>query len=296
MRTSKIIIAALSSFCAFSFSTSALAQTAPAVQVQSQTAGKFELNPMQESALKKVMEVQLKPQYYYPSLGAGIPTGFGANWGDVMLGVSGALNDKNRSQADGSVSLTMGLLDSVKFVGVEVSANVLSIRNFGTNMNLDAKIHRMLYQGEEGFVSFAVGRNNFACSGTAICDSNSGAYGIAPNTASNYAVVSGLTAIKGLSGSEIPLKASLGLGNGYYSSNYNKNNVYNVFGDVGVQVHDQVGVTAGWSGVGINANISFVPVKEWPVVFNLLFADVTNRSAGGFNTVLTVGVPFNFLK
>ena len=276
---------------------SACAQTSPVAQAQGQTApGVIQLTKDQEEALRKAMEVQLKPQYYYPSLGAGIPTGFGANWGDVMVGVSGALNDKGRGQADGSMSFTAGLLDSVKFVGLEVSANVLSIRNYGTNMNFDAKIHRMLYQGEEGFLSVALGRNNFAQSGTEISSGTPNTYGIAPNTASNYLAFSGLTPLKTPEGKVLPLKATLGVGNGYYASNWQKSNTYNVFGDIGMQVHDQIGISAGWSGVGINANISVVPFPEWPVIVNVLFADIANQSPGGFNTVVTVGVPFNFLK
>lgn len=275
----------------------AFAQSSAAAQAQGQTApGVIKLTAEQEEALKRVMEVELKPQYYYPALGAGIPTGFGANWGDLMVGVSGALNDKGRGQADGSMSFTAGLLDSVKLVGVELSANVTSIRNYGSNLSFDAKIHRMLYQGEEGFLSVALGRNNFACSGTEICSSTPGSYGIAPNTASNYLALSGLTPIKTPGGTVLPLKATLGVGNGYYSNNWQKSNVYNVFGDIGMQFHDQIGVSAGWSGVGINANISFVPMREWPVIVNVLFADIANQSPGGFNTIVTVGVPFNFLK
>ena len=275
----------------------AFAQSSPVARAQGQTApGVIQLTKDQEDALRRAMEVELRPQYYYPSLGAGIPTGFGANWGDVMVGVSGALSDKGRGQADGSMSFTAGLLDSVKFVGVELSANVTSIRNYGSNMSFDAKIHRMLYQGEEGFLSLALGRNNFAQSGTEISSSTPNVYGIAPNTASNYLALSGLTPLKTSGGTVLPLKATLGVGNGYYSSNWQKSNTYNVFGDIGMQVHDKVGVSAGWSGVGINANISVVPVSEWPVIVNVLFADIANQSPGGFNTIVTVGVPFNFLK
>ena len=289
-------LGALAVMAAALFGTAASAQTAPATAAQAAPPGAIQLTADQEAALRRAMEVELKPQYYYPALGAGIPTGFGANWGDVMVGVSGALNDKGRGQADGSMSFTAGLLDSVKFVGVEVSANVTSIRNFGTNVSFDAKIHRMLYQGEEGFLSVALGRNNFACSGTEICSSNPNTYGIAPNTASNYLALSGLTPLKLSSGTVLPLKATLGVGNGYYANNYQKSNVYNVFGDIGIQIHDQIGVSAGWSGVGINANISGVPFPEWPVIVNVLFADIANQSPAGFNTVVTVGIPFNFLK
>ena len=288
------VLALVTSACA---GTIAYAQSSTVAQSQGQTApGVIQLTKEQEDALNRAMEVQLKPQYYYPALGAGIPTGFGANWGDVMVGVSGALNDKGRGQTDGSMSFTAGLFDSVKFVGLEVSANVLSIRNYGTNLNFDAKIHRMLYQGEEGFLSVALGRNNFAQSGSEISSSTPSSYGIAPNTASNYLALSGLTPLRTPGGTVLPLKATLGVGNGYYSNNWQKSNTYNVFGDVGMQVHDKVGISAGWSGVGINANISLVPVSEWPVIVNVLFADIANQSPGGFNTIVTVGVPFNFLK
>lgn len=290
-------LGALAVVSAAAFGSGAFAQSSATAQAQGQTApGVIKLTAEQEAALKRIMEVELKPQYYYPALGAGIPTGFGANWGDLMVGVSAALNDKGRGQADGSMSFTAGLLDSVKFVGVELSANVTSIRNYGSNLSFDAKIHRMLYQGEEGFLSVALGRNNFACSGTEICSSTPGTYGISPNTASNYLALSGLTPLKTPGGKILPLKATLGVGNGYYANNWQKSNVYNVFGDVGLQFHDQIGVSAGWSGVGINANLSFVPMPEWPVIVNVLFADIANQSPGGFNTIVTVGVPFNFLK
>lgn len=72
-------------------------------------------------------------RYYYPSLGAGVPTGFGANWGDVMFGVSGSNSDKVRNDYDGSMSFTLGLGNSSDFLGLEFSANNLSMRNFGDN-------------------------------------------------------------------------------------------------------------------------------------------------------------------
>ncbi len=296
MKTLRHALRNVSVIAAALFVSAVSAQPTPLTQAQAAPPGAIKLTAEQESALRRITEVQLKPQYFYPSLGAGIPIGFGANWGDIMIGGSGALTDKKRSQVDASLSMTAGLFDGSKYLGAEISANVLSIRNFGANMSYDAKIHRMLYQGEEGFLSLAIGRNNFACSGTEICSSTPNAYGIAPNTASNYMALSGLTEIKVGEGKGLPVKATLGVGNGYFASNWQKNNVYNVFGDIGVQFHNQVGVSAGWSGVGINANISAVPFPEWPFVVNLLFADIGNQSPGGFNAILSVGFPLNFLK
>lgn len=239
-------------------------------------------------------------RYYYPSLGAGIPSGFGANWGDAMVGLAYAGSDKVRNEGDGSMSFTAGLLDSRKLVGVEVSANMLSMRNFGDNWNFDAKVHRVLYEGPSGYLSVALGRNNFACSGSNACSSTWPAPakgGLAPNVASNYVVLSGLTPVKNPFGSgTVPLNVSLGMGNGNFSNDMNSGAQYSVFGDIGIQLHNQVGTSVGWSGKGLNANISFVPVRNFPLIMNVLFADITNRTPGGFNVIVTAGMPFNFLR
>lgn len=155
----------------------------------------------------------------------------------------------------------------------------------------------MIYEGDKGFMSFAVGRNNLACSGSEACSKTAPPNGIASGTASNYAVLSGVTPIKNPFGSgTVPLSASFGMGNGFYSNDMDSGTRYSPFGDIGIQLHNQVGVGVGWSGVGLNANLSFVPVREWPVVLNVLFADITDRTAGGFNVVVSAGIPFNFLQ
>jgi len=285
-------------------STSVLAQsssssTAQAPKVISITAEQERDLQAAMNQVTTVTPVSLE-RYYYPSLGAGIPTGFGANWGDVMVGLAYAGSDKVRNEGDGSMSFTAGLLDSRKFVGLEVSANMLSMRNFGDNWNFDAKVHRMLYEGPKGFLSVALGRNNFACSGTDACSSTWPAPskgGLAPNVASNYLVFSGLTPVKNPFGTgTVPLNVSLGVGNGNFSNDMNSGAQYSVFGDVGIQLHDQIGTSVGWSGKGLNANISFVPVRDFPLIMNLLFADITNRTPGGFNFIVTAGMPFNFLR
>lgn len=249
------------------------------------------------SAVSTVSPLTLE-RLYYPSLGAGIPSGFGANWGDVMIGAAYSGSDNQRSESDGSMSFSAGLLDSTKFVGLELSANMLSMRNFGDNWSFDAKVHRMLYQGERGYLSVALGRNNFACSGSNACSSTWPTKGgLAPNVASNYLVLSGLTPVQNPFGAgTVPLNVSLGVGNGNFSNDMSSGAQYSVFGDIGIQLHDQFGTSVGWSGKGLNANLSFVPVKSFPLVMNVLFADITNRTPAGFNVIVTAGMPFNFLR
>lgn len=299
-----ILSCALAASLGAGVATSALAQSSTPATTQAPKV--IAITAEQERDLRAAMSnasgapaVALE-RYYYPSLGAGIPSGFGANWGDVMVGLAYAGSDKVRNEGDGSMSFTAGLLDSRKLVGVEVAANMLSMRNFGDNWNFDAKVHRMLYEGPSGYLSVALGRNNFACSGSNACSSTWPAPskgGLAPNVASNYLVFSGLTPVKNPFGSgTVPLNVSLGVGNGNFSNDMNSGAQYSVFGDIGIQLHNQIGTSVGWSGKGLNANLSFVPVRNFPLIMNVLFADITNRTPGGFNVIVTAGMPFNFLR
>ena len=64
---------------------------------------------------------------------------------------------------------------------------------------------------------------------------------------------------------------------------------------VGVQVHPQLGVGFGWSGVGLNAGLSYVPSPSIPLTIGLTGGDLGGNSPGGSVVVLSVGYGFNFL-
>ncbi|MHC5823597.1 MAG: hypothetical protein ACYT04_49135, partial [Nostoc sp.] len=58
-------------------------------------------------------------QIYYPSLSFGIPSAFGANWGDFFVEASGATRRDGNGNGglDGSISAGFGLGDSQKSIG-----------------------------------------------------------------------------------------------------------------------------------------------------------------------------------
>ena len=65
--------------------------------------------------------------------------------------------------------------------------------------------------------------------------------------------------------------------------------------ECGLQVHPQVGIGMGWSGVGFNIGASFVPIPTIPMIINAVGADLTDNSLGGTVFVLSIGYGFNFL-
>ncbi|MEH1958331.1 MAG: hypothetical protein V7L05_00190 [Nostoc sp.] len=223
-------------------------------------------------------------QIYYPSLSFGIPSAFGANWGDFFVGASGGTRrDRNGNGGlDGSISAGFGLGDSQKSIGLEVAFNEGSIKNFGDNGTFDLKAHRVLYAGSTNQIAAAVGWNTFAQYGNeGVADSS--VYGevtnvslLQPNNPEN----------------QMPLALSVGVGGGNFRSG---NDDVGVFGGVGLQVYPQVGIGASWSGVALNAGVSFVPVQTIPLTIVLEGLDLTDRTDGGSAVLLSVSYGFNFL-
>ncbi|MFQ4137683.1 hypothetical protein PGN35_015305 [Nodosilinea sp. PGN35] len=217
-----------------------------------------------------------------PSPNAGIPSAFGANWGDVFFSASLAGADRLRPEADGSLSMGFGLGDSRRVVGVELAYNLLSVRRFGENGGFDAKVHRQVYSSDETQVAAAIGLNNFASYGPEAGGSPSSLYGV-------------VTAAHLLQpdhpDNRLPITASVGLGGGSFSG---EGSDVGVIAGVGLQVHPQFSINTAWSGVGVNVGASIVPVSTLPLTLNLLYGDVGNNTRAGSVAVLSIGYGFNF--
>jgi len=217
-----------------------------------------------------------------PSPNAGIPSGFGANGGDLFISASLSGADRLRPEADGSISAGFGLGDSRRVVGVELNYNLLSVRRFGENGGFDAKIHRQVYSSDETEVAAAVGLNNFASYGREAGGSRSSLYGV-------------VTAARLLQPehpvNRMPITGTLGIGGGTFSG---KGSDVGVIAGVGLQVHPQFSLNTAWSGVGVNVGASIVPVPTVPLTLNLLYGDIGNNTQAGSVAVLSIGYGFNF--
>ena len=234
--------------------------------------------------LIKVKIVNPKPTYA-PGLSFAAPSAFGANMGDAFVGASAAtagtrgnsLNDIN-----GSTSLGFGLGNSQKTVGLELSFNNGSIKDFGNNGTFDLKAHRIVYAKGTNQVGVAAGWKTFAQYGNE---------SIRPSSA--YGVLTTYSLLKpNDSVNKMPISFSLGAGGGDFRQG---NASTGVFAGAGVQVHPQVGVGLGWSGVGFNVGASLVPIPTLPLTITATGSDLTNNSQGGTVFALSVGYGFNFL-
>ena len=242
-----------------------------------------------ESLEEMKQELKLDPLFtiakrtYSPALTFGIPSAFGANWGDFFIGASGATaGNRQPSEVDGSISTGFGIGDADKLIGMTFTYNLGSIRDFGSNGTFDLQGHRNIYRDGITTVAIAAGWSAFGQYGNE---------GITPSTVwgtvTSYSLLQPDDPVN-----KLPLLLSLGVGGGYYRQDPASTGV---FGGVGLQVAPQLGVGLQWSGVGLNLGLSFVPVPTIPLTIVATGADLTNNSPGGTVFVLSVNYGFNFL-
>ena len=226
---------------------------------------------------------------YSPGLGFAGQSAFGANMGDAFIGASGATagnRGNNLTDIDGSTSIGFGLGNSQKQVGLELAFNNGSIKNFGSNGTFDLKAHRIISAKGNSQIAVAGGWKTFAQYQTKASNE-------AIKPSSVYAVVTNYSLLKPNDPvNKMPVSVSLGAGGGDFRQG---NTSTGVFGGVGVQVHPQVGVGLGWSGVGFNVGASFVPVPTLPLTITAQVADITDNSVGGTVFALSASYGFNFL-
>jgi len=218
-----------------------------------------------------------------PGLSFGTPSAFGAGWGDAFVGFSGSTGGKGRAgEVDGSISTGFGLGDPRSAVGLEITYNLGSIKRFAANGSFDAKLHRIVYSEGSSQVGVAVGMNTFAQYGNEAV-ANSSIYG----AVTTYSLLQPDNAIN-----KMPISFTVGAGGGGFRLDPAS---LGVFAGVGVQIAPQLSVGAGWSGVGINAGLSYVPIPSIPLTVGLTGGDLTDNSPGGRVLVLSIGYGFNFL-
>jgi len=219
---------------------------------------------------------------YSPSPNAGIPSAFGAAWGDVFASATVTGADRLRNEVDGSISAGFGVGNPATAVGVELAYNLLSLRNFAENGSFDAKIHREVFTNDTTQAAVAVGWNNFVNYGDDVAGTESSVYGVV--SAAHLLQPEHPT-------HRLPITGTLGVGGGNFSGD---NSDVGVIAGVGLQVDPRLSLNAAWSGVGLNVTASVAPLPEIPLTLNFLYGDITNNTEAGSVAAFTVGYGFNF--
>lgn len=225
--------------------------------------------------------VAVGPEYSAPSLSPGVPSAFIAGWGDYFVGVSGATRGRVRDQVDGSLGIGIGIGDMAEAVALELSLNIASLNRFGSNGTFDAKLGRMLVSNPTFRLGASVGVVNVA------------EWGDDPKADPNpYGV---LTAAWPLRPDDPQFTQTLQISAGAGGETFGFNGANaGGFASVGVELLPNVGISAGWSGRGGNAGLSWVPFKRTPLTLSVVGADLFNQTAEGPVAVFSLSWGSNF--
>lgn len=221
-----------------------------------------------------------------PSLSPGVPSAFIANWGDVFLGVTGATAGNTRSDVDGSWVAGFGLGSAAKSLALEFSGGCGSFKQFCGNGGIGGRVARLLVNQPRSRLSLAGSWQNFAQWGSEGTQDNI-FYG-----ALSYAQP--LRAPGTTWGQTLQFNA--GVGNSTFApyTPTNSQEAVGGFASVGVELSPAVGLAAGWSGRGANAQLSYTPLRDLPLTFNVLGADLFSQNPAGTVVVFNVSWGTNF--
>jgi hypothetical protein len=228
-------------------------------------------------------EIEEKPTPYKasPNISIITPSGYGADWGRVGIGIGFQQRTRFTDSSDGGLGIGFGLGDSRKYVGVQVGLSITDLSSPFNDGRLNLKIHRRLPYD----FSIAAGVQGGIT------------YGITDAGSSIYGVVTKRFSLQDVSKPFSEIYTSAGVGGGQFRSESDINNGINsvgVFGSVAVRVLEPVSVITEWSGQDLTVGISFVPFKNLPFVIVPAITDITGSAGDGARFILGAGYSFSF--
>ena len=231
--------------------------------------------------------VAIKRPWPSPNLNPGVPSAFIANWGDLYITGVAATAGNLRPDVDGSFVGGFGLGDATKNVAVELNGGCGSIKEFCGNGGLGFRIGRVLIKKPTGWLALAASWQNAVQWGYEGDQDNIYSAGL------SYAFP--LRPIQ--SGFGQTLQINAGIGNSTFAP-YSATNSEDQIGgyvSVGVELSPAVGLSAGWSGRGANAQLAYSPFRNTPLTLSILGADLFNQNPAGAVAVFSVSWGNNYL-
>ncbi|HEX8691250.1 MAG TPA: hypothetical protein VF746_02320 [Longimicrobium sp.] len=234
-------------------------------------------------------DVPARGSFAAPAIAIGVPTGFGADFGDVFVGVGYQSRTRFSEDADGGAVIGLGLGDARRYVGLEVAASQFGTFRSCCRGGLSFKLHRML----PGATGIAVGWENAVGWGH-LRGEDDGPFTDAGSSV--YGVVSKVFFLQ--DDPAIPFSsvaATVGVGNGRFRTEDNileDRESANVFGSLAVRVVEPASVIASWTGQDLNAGVSLVPLRRFPLVITAGAADLTTEPRAIIGVGFGISYPY----
>lgn len=224
------------------------------------------------------------PPYKAPNLNpTQVPSAYVAEWGYYYVAASVYAYENGIGSpavsTDGAVNVGIGFGNARSLLAVELDFNLESLADTNNGGSLDVRLGRQL-----------IGTNTFSLQlgggwlGVA-------SYGAWPKPGgSPYGVLSAALPLRPNAGDfRQILQLNLGGGGGRFQRLDGQDLMSSgLIASVGVELAPNLGFSTGWAGRGINASLSYVPLRATPLYLTLSGANLTNVDGTGRAVALTV--------
>lgn len=218
-----------------------------------------------------------------PGVASSSPLGFGASRNDAFAGVGYQNRIPNGADADGAVSVGVGLLSPDEIVGLEFVVTSLStVRSgFGSRMVGGLKAHKRLANG----VGIGLGMEGFRLAGDEF------------DTKDSYYVVA--TQVRSLreaaTFNQLTINGGLGTGRFQSASSFasGKSSI-GVFASAGLRVNEYANAILDFTGAQLNAALSFTPSAKYPIVITPALNDLTGAAGDAGRLSIGAGLSWKY--
>jgi len=215
-----------------------------------------------------------------------IPTAFVAEWGEYFVSSSiygyDGFDDAGLERAwrtDGSVNVGLGFGNSRRLVAVELDFNLESLADTANGGSFDVRVGRELISTDTFRLQLGGGWLGLA------------SYGRWPKPGgSPYGVITAAWPLRPNNPTfRQTMQINLGGGSGRFQRLDPAGQISDgLLASVGVDLAPNLGVSAGWAGRGLNASLSYVPLRQTPLYLTLSGANLTNSGGSGRAVAFTL--------
>lgn len=216
------------------------------------------------------------------------PSGWGAAYGTVFVGAGVSERNPYLPNSDGIVALGVGVGDPVLNAGLQMGVTVSDLSELD-NYAFSLKVHRYLGRG----TAIAVGGESLLTGGEFVDDAGSTFYVVLSH------VLQGFPSQRPGIGR---LHASVGVGSGRFAEKSERDasegkgeDATRFFGNVALEVAQDVNVLVEWSGTNLHVGLSKTFLTgHLPVALSLGLADLTGYTGDGVRVIAGGAVALSF--
>lgn len=231
------------------------------------------------TALLPVSALADPKPYSRPSLNpTGVESAFIASQGDYFAYFAGYGYDTGPATpwiTDGSAGVGVGLGSASRSLAVQLGYNITTLRADRFSGGVDLKLARDLLNSDDIRLALAVGALDLFTHGPS-----------AAPLATPYAVTTLALPIR-FEGARRTLQFNLGVGGSRFQLPESLALLdRGGFASVGLEVADNLGLSVGWSGRGLNTTLNLVPLRGVPLAIGASANNLTNHQGLGRAAVL----------